>query len=173
MRSRYRRIPDGCEPFAAIKRPGLFTGPTTASGGLRAERAGRHGPRLPRRPPGRTARVTRDPAAHAQARRSTITPSAHNVESLGFGSRHPGYVAATTTSLWTDNEDRSRSRRGPAANGSPNNMHTGNCASRSETRTRSCRTRLRPVNTSRQAPCPGRTISAAPQSAVVPTRYSA
>lgn len=32
------------------------------------ERAGRHGPRLPRRPPGWTARVTRDPAAHTQAR---------------------------------------------------------------------------------------------------------
>jgi hypothetical protein len=37
-----------------------------------AERAGRHGPRLPRRPPGRAARVTRDPAASAQARGELI-----------------------------------------------------------------------------------------------------
>jgi hypothetical protein len=32
------------------------------------ERARRHGPRLRRRPPGQAARVTRDPAAHTQAR---------------------------------------------------------------------------------------------------------
>ena len=169
MRPSDRRIPDGYQPLAALKGATAFLVP----GFGEAERAGRHGPRLPRRPPGRTARVTRDPAAHAQARRGSIAPSGHDVESLRFGSRHSRYIAAMTTSLWTENDDRSRSRRVPAADGSSNNTQTGNSARRSETRTRSCRIRPRLVNTSRQAPSAGRTISASPQSAVVPPRYSA